>query len=136
VRIEPKVVHPQHVQFSTRLTSVPLGIGLPDPEDIEEELLGYCDVLLGRVASPVSSPYLDLAEVASAYYARAQELDALIHREERRGTVHRGSPLYRTRTGALRSFLEMSKMMASLGSRRLSEQRLIFDERLDAGDIT
>lgn len=122
-----------HVQLGTKLSEVPVDSRLPTPAEIEDELLAYVDVLLGRVASPVSSPYLGLAEVASAYYARAQELDMLIHMEERIGSVGRGHPLYKVRTGALRSFIEMSKRMAELGSRRLTQEQLLHDMRLDSG---
>jgi len=131
---EPEVAAPSHVQFSQRLTEVPLDSGLPSPDEIKEELLGYCDVLLGRVDPPVDSPYLALAEIATAYYARGCELDMLIHEEERSGRVIRGHALYRVRTGALRSFLEMSKKMSDLGSRRLTQEQLLFDERRDAGE--
>lgn len=126
---------PSHVQFSRRLIDVPVPAGLPTPEEIQDELLGYCDVLLGRVEPPIRSPYLDLAEVAVAYYARALELDMLIHEAERdqKSGIVRGHPLVRIRTGALRSFIEMSKKMAELGSRRLSQEQLLHDQRHDAG---
>lgn len=128
------VVAPNHIQFGQKLTEVPLGTNLPDPEEIKDELLGYCDVLLGRVEPPIDSPYLQLAEVATAYYARACELDMLLHEEERSGRVIRGQSYYLLRTGALRSFLEMSKKMADLGSRRLTQEQVLFDQRRDAGE--
>lgn len=123
------VAHPAHVQFGYRLSEVPVSDNLPSAGEIEDELLEYCDVLLGRVDSPVDSPYLGLAEVATAYYARALELDMLIHMEERLGSVGRSHPLYKTRTGALRSFIEMSKKMADLGSRRLTQEALLTEQR-------
>jgi hypothetical protein len=126
------LAHIRHVQFGHRLTEVPVSDNLPTADEIEDELLQYCDVLLGRVPSPVESPYLSLAEVATAYYARAQELDMLIHMEERVGSVTRAHPLYRTRTGSLRSFIEMAKKMAELGSRRLTQEQVITQQRLDA----
>jgi len=136
VRIEPKKsAAPSHVQFGTKLTEVPLAHDLPTPEEITEELLGYCDVLLGRVEPPVASPYLGLAEVATAYYARACELDMLIHEEERLGNVFRGHDLYRVRTGQLRSFLDMSRKMADLGSRRLTQEQVLYEQRRDSGEI-
>jgi hypothetical protein len=122
------------VQFGHRLTVVPLPAGLPDPDEIEAELLGYCDVLLGRVEPPVASPYLSLAEVATAYYARAQELTMLIHCGEREGSIPRGHPYYRVRVGALRDFIELSKEMAGLGSRRLTQEQLLRQQRLDQGE--
>lgn len=131
-----RVAAPSHVQFSQRLTDVPVPAGLPTPDEIMDELLGYCDVLLGRVEPPVRSPYLDLAEVATAYYSRALELDMLIHEVERDpdSGIVRGHPLVRVRTGALRSFLEMAKKQSELGSRRLTQERLLFDQRMDAGE--
>lgn len=130
-----RVKAPDHVQFGQRATSVPLPAGLPESEDIEDELLGYCNVLLGRDELPVSSPYLSLAEYATAVYARAQELTMLIHIAEREGSVFRGHALYRTRTGVLRDFLELSKEMANLGSRRLTQEQLLRQQRLDQGEI-
>lgn len=123
------------VQFGQRLTDVPLGTNLPTPDEIKDELLGYCDVLLGRVSPPVDSPYLGLAEVATAYFARACELDMLIHEEERAGRVVRGTGYYRLRTGALRSFMDMSRKMADLGSRRLTQEQVLFQARYDEGEI-
>jgi len=131
---QAQVAAPTHVQFGNKLTEVPLGIDLPSPDEIKDELLGYCDVLLGRVAPPVESPYLGLSEIATAYYARGCELDMLIHEEERAGRVIRGTPYYRLRTGALRSFLEMSKKMADLGSRRLTQEQVLMEARYDAGE--
>lgn len=128
-----KVAANTHVQFSQRLNAVPIGIGAPNVQALEEELQDYCDVLLGRLPAPIDSPYLALAEVASAYYARGLEIDMLIHNAERDGTVVKGSDLYRFRTGTLRSFIEMSKVQANLGSRRLTQENLLAEQRLDAG---
>lgn len=82
----------------------------------------------------MQSPYLELAEVATAYYARALEIDMLIHRLEDEREVLRGQPYYRIRTGVLRSFIDMSKRMADLGSRRLTQEDLITRQRRDAGE--
>jgi hypothetical protein len=131
---EPEVIAPTHAQFGQKLTEVPVGTDLPSPDELRDELLGYCDILLGRVAPPVESPYLGLAEIATAYYARACEMDMLIHEEERAGRVIRGHSLYRFRTGALRSFLEMSKKMADLGSRRLTQEQVLMEARYDSGE--
>lgn len=109
-------------------------MNLPSPDEIKDELLGYCDVLLGRKNPPVDSPYLGLCEIATAYYARACEIDMLIHEEERNGRVIRGSAYYRLRTGALRSFLEMSRKMADLGSRRLTQEQVLSEARYDEGE--
>lgn len=130
-----RVAAPSHVQFSRRLTDVPVPAGLPEPAAIKEEIFGYWNVLLGRVDPPVRSPYLDLAEVANAYYARALELEALILEAERdpQSGIVRGHPLNRLRTGSLRAFLEAAKHMAQLGSRRLSQEQLLFEMRHDSG---
>jgi hypothetical protein len=114
---------------------VPLPEGLPEPDEIYEELHYYCDVLLGRKSAPITSPYLGLAEVAGAYYARALEMDMLIHQGEAEGAIARGSKYYRLRTGSLRSFIEMAKRLCELGSRRLSQEDLLYRQRRDAGEV-
>lgn len=85
--------------------------------------------MLGRVSPPIDSPYLALAEVATAYYARALEIDARIHAGEREGDIVKGSPYYKFRTGELRSFIELAKKVAELGSRRLTQEQLVADMR-------
>lgn len=119
-------------QMGRRLIDIEMGIGLSHVDELWEEIQQYMDVLLGRTESPISSPYLSLAEVATAYYARAQEIDALIHAAEREGAILRGSPLYKFRTGELRSFIELSKKVADLGSRRLTQEQLLQQQKLDA----
>jgi hypothetical protein len=125
------VVHPKHVQFGRRLSSVPVEYGLPEVEALWIEISGYVDVILGRVEPPIESPYLALAEAATMYYCRAQEIDALIHSGERKGDIARGSAYYRFRTGELRSFIELAKRAAELGSRRLTQERLLHDQRIE-----
>lgn len=122
--------------FSHRLTDVETIEGLPDIEQLQDELLGYANVILGRQDPPLQLDgfYLDLMEVAAVYYARAKEIDMLIHWEEQQRRVIRGSPYYRFRTGQLRTFMEMAKMMADLGSRRLTQERLLSEQRYDAGN--
>ena len=132
---QPSVVHVSVAQFGQKLTEVKTSEGLPSPAEIQEELLDYCDVLLGRAQPPVQSPYLDLCEIASAYFARASELDILIHWEEQQQRVMRGHPLYKIRTGQLRSFMDMAKKMADLGSRRLTQEQLLYNQRYDQGDV-
>lgn len=123
-RIARRPTH-QDIQFSQTLTQVTLGIGLAAVDDLRDELLEYTDVLLGRVEPPINSPYLNLAEVATAYYCRAREIEMLILEAQREGAVLRGMPLYQFRTGALTSFIELSKKMADLGSRRLTQEQLL-----------
>jgi len=134
MRIEREVAHPRHVQFGRRLTEVEVGEGLPDVDELIEELIGYTDVILGRVDPPVDSPYLNLMEIATAYYSRGLEIEMMIHTAEQRHQVVRGSPLNKFRTGQLRSFLEMAKKQADLGSRRLTQEQLLQDQRYDSGD--
>lgn len=115
------------------MTSVESPEGLPEYEELVEEFLGYANVLLGREDPPVDSPYLQLAEVAAAYHARAREVEMLIYLGEQKGVVTRGSVFYKFRTGALNSFIEMSKRMYDLGSRRLSQETLLAQQRLEGG---
>lgn len=128
-----RIRRPTHrdAQLGRRLIDIEVGLGLESVDVLWEELQGYIDVLLGRVESPIDSPYLALAEAATAYYARAQEIDARIHAAEREGAVMRGSPLYRFRTGELRSFIELSKKCAELGSRRLTQEQLLAHQRFE-----
>jgi hypothetical protein len=137
VRVIPEVKAPEVGRtFTHKLTDVPVLEGLPSLEELHEELLGYTDVILGRADPPIEVDgfYLDLMEVSAAYYARAKEIDMLIHNEEQNRRVIRGSPYYKFRTGQLRSFIEMSKMMADLGSRRLTQERLLSEQRYDSGN--
>lgn len=132
---EGKVAHPAHVQFGRRLTDVVLPQGLPDdPNELADELLGYVAVLQGHADAPVSSPYLSLAEVASAYHARAREIEMLIHIGEDNKQIRRGEPYYRFRTGTLRSFIELTRKMYDLGSRRLTQEQLLTNQRIDEGE--
>ena len=82
------------------------------------------DVLLGREEPPIDAGHLTLYEVSDAYYARAAELTMLLQQAEREGTVLKGSSHYKFRTGELRTFLEMAKRAADLGSRRLTYESL------------
>jgi len=121
----------KHVQLSSRLIDVPLSLGLPSVEELWTEISDYVDTLLGRRESPIDSPYLALAECATAYYSRAQEIDMLIHAAEREGAVMKGSGYYKFRTGELRSFIELAKKCAELGSRRLTQEQLLQQQRFE-----
>lgn len=98
--------------------------GLPQIPAIQEELIDMTNVLLGRDDPPINHGTMTLYEVADAYYARASELTMLIQQAERLGTVPKNSNYYRLRTGELRTFMEMAKRAADLGSRRLSDEAL------------
>lgn len=97
--------------------TIPSGLGKVD--DLVVELNGYTDILLGRVEPPVDGVSA-LMECADAYYARGCEIDMLIHEGERDFSIGKGDPHYRFRTGELRSFLELTKRSAELGSRRIT----------------
>ena len=135
MKVIPEVRAPDKV-FTHPLTDVPTIEGLGDIDDLHEELLGYANIILGRADPPMQLDgyFLDLMEVSAAYYARAKEIEMLIHHEEQNRRVIRGSPYYKFRTGQLRSFIEMAKMMADLGSRRLTQERLLIEQRYDAGN--
>lgn len=137
VEAMPEVVHQSKVtQFGERLSEVSVGTGLPTVDEMNEELLYMCNVLLGKEESPVQSPYLGLCEVATAFYGRGCELDMLIHMAEQEEQIPRGHPLQKLRTGQLRTFNEMARKMADLGSRRLTQERLLYDQRYDSGDVS
>jgi hypothetical protein len=120
------------MQFTKSLTDVKLEYGLPDLPALEAEIDSMVAVLLGHEPSPISSPYLAMMEVATAYHARGQELDIMIHRGERNGDIKKTNPYYKFRTGELRAFLELSKRCAELGSRRLTQETLLQQQRLES----
>lgn len=86
---------------------------------LKDELDEYWEVLLGHKDSPVTGIHA-LQEVADQYYARASEITALIQRYEADGTIGKGSELVKFRTGELRTFREVARAAAELGSRRLT----------------
>lgn len=104
--------------------------GLSTVEEMSAELLGYTHVLLGRVDPPIENGVMTLMEVANAYYSRALEIQMRLHEGERLGEVHRGSDLYRFRTGELRDFIELAKGAQDLGSRRLTAAQLEYQSRV------
>lgn len=126
---------PKHVQFGQRLTEVPLPPGLPSIDELYDELLHYANVLNGREDPPIESPYLGLMEVATAYYARACEIEMMIFQGEHTEAILKNSQYYKFRTGQLRSFKEAAKLCADLGSRRLTQEDLISRQRYDIGDV-
>jgi RNAse (barnase) inhibitor barstar len=94
--------------------------GLPKVADLVQELDAYRDVLLGRVDPPVDAGVASLMECADAYFARACEIDMLIHQGEREFTIGKGDDHYKFRTGELRAFLDLTKRAAEMGSRRIT----------------
>ena len=120
-------------QFAQRLNDVPVASGLPSANEIKDELLEMMDVILGRVNAPIDAGVMTRHEVALAYFARATELDMLIHEQERVGQIVRGSDHYRIRTGALRSFLELITKVVAAGSRQLTHEQHLYKMQTDAG---
>jgi hypothetical protein len=86
------------------------------------------DVLMGRVESPVSG-LLALMEVADAYFARACEWEQMILAAEAEDRLPKGkdSPYHQLRTQEIRSFKELTKSSADLGSRRLTAKSLEYE---------
>jgi len=125
-------MHPQRVrQFGTIVRDVPLKYGLPGVDELSKELKEYTDILLGRVPCPLDNGVATLMEISNAYFARACELDMLIHEGEREGDIEKGSSYYRFRTGELRSFLELTKRSFELGSRLVTVEQMRMNERLE-----
>jgi hypothetical protein len=125
------IAHPRHVQFGQRLGDVETPPGLGTYEELFDELLDMLHVLQGRADAPVSSPYLGLMEVATAYIARAFEIEMLLLQLEHEGD----HALQKFRTGPLRSFIDAARKMVDLGSRRLTQEQILSDMRRDAGEI-
>ncbi len=109
------------------LRAIRLGEGMPSLIDLSQELQDMTDVLLGRVQPDIDARHLTLMEVADGYFARASEIQMLLQKAEREGVITRGSAYYKFRTGELRTFLEMSRRAAELGSRRLTEEQLLWE---------
>jgi hypothetical protein len=91
------------------------------------ELQDMTDVLLGRVDPPTDRGFLTMMEVADGYYARAAEMTMALQTAEREGRITKGGGHYRFRTGELRTFMEMAKRAADLGSRRLTQEQLEYE---------
>lgn len=113
-----------------RLRAFHLGEGVPAIPEMVAEIEDMKDVLMGRVDPPMNAGFLTMMEVADAYFARAAELTIALQKAEREGRITRGSATYKFRTGELRTFMEMCKRAADLGSRRLTAESLRFDMEL------
>lgn len=95
--------------------------GLAPLPVLQAEIDEYWDVLLGRVPPPIPEHRTDaLMETADAYFARASEITAMIQRAEQEGTLVRTSPYVKFRTGELRTFMDVCKRAADMGSRRIT----------------
>jgi hypothetical protein len=84
------------------------------------------DVLLGREEPPVDG-VLALMETADAYFARASEIEMQIAKKAREGDLP--SVYQKFRTTELRTFKELAKRAADLGSRRLTQAALDFQRQ-------
>lgn len=130
LRTARPVVTKDRQSATGHLRAVPLGSGIPNLTTLVSELQDMTDVLLGREKPPIDAGHLTLMEVADAYFARASEITLLLQKAEREGQVTKGSAHYRFRTGELRTFLEMSRRAAELGSRRLTEEQLHWEMQM------
>lgn len=115
------VVRNSNGRRDSHLRPFSLPQGMPSLPYLVEEIQGYWDVLLGRTAPPVSVNKVEaMMEVADAYFARAQEITAMIQLAEQAGTIAKTSEYSKFRTGALRTFAEVAKKSSELGSRRIT----------------
>lgn len=118
-------------ESQSRLRAVRIGDGLPVLSKLSEEIFDMTDVLLGRKLPPVDKGTMTLMETADAYFARASEIAILIYTKQREQDLKSNHPLVKFRTSELRTFLEIAKRAADLGSRRLTDEQLRFEmERL------
>jgi hypothetical protein len=117
---------PRKQKEAHHLRAIKLGQGMPAISKMREEIQDMTDVLLGRVPPPIDYGILTLQETADAYFARASEMTMLLQEREAEGIITKGSMPYRFRTGELRTFMEMAKRAADLGSRRLSKEEFEF----------
>jgi hypothetical protein len=120
-----RIVHRRALPVGRRVRDVPLAMGMPTLEELEEELFGYVDVLLGRQEPPINEGVLTLMEVANAYLSRAYELEMMILAAERERVIMRSDPYSKFRTGELRSFIELARKVQELGSRRLTQAQML-----------
>ena len=86
-------------------------------------------VMLGDTSPPIDRGVMTLQEVADAYFARCTQILIEIKRLEADGVIGKGTSLYKFRTGELRDAIEMLKRASDLGSRRLTYQQFLYEER-------
>lgn len=109
--------------------------GLSSGDDLLAELTGYAEHLLEFTNPEYGNATLELLEVASAYLARAYDIERRLLEREIRNATPRGSPEQRFRTGPLASFIEQAKVMCTLGSRRLTSAQLTYDQEKLGRDL-
>lgn len=112
-----------------------IGHGLPTLNEAFDELTQYAEHLATFYDPEVPiGNTLDLLEVASAYLARAFDIERRLHQREQLLGLPRGCPEQRFRTGALESFISQAKVLRDLGSRRLSFAQLRHDSEKTGRD--
>lgn len=119
------------------VTMFPLPSGLVSLDDLKAEIDTMTEVLMGRKPPPVEAGIMTMLEVASTYLGRALEIQLYLLRGEQEGQIIPKSPAYKFRTGELRTFVELVKSKAELGSRRVTALQLdpelasIYDQEHD-----
>lgn len=128
---EKRQMSTSNLENSRSVRTFTLGEGITTTGELWSELIDMTDVLLGRERPPINHGALTLYETADAYYARAAELTMLIQHAEREQQLPRNHHLVKFRTGELRTFMDLAKRAADLGSRRLTEEQILLEkERL------
>lgn len=102
-----------------------------DIDDLVEEIDGYWEVLLGNEKPPYDKGVMTLMEYAQDVYARSMYIQYQILQLERDGAVEKNSPLYKFRTGELRTFIEVAKSSSDLGSRRITFAKMEHEQIMD-----
>lgn len=128
VRVKKGVPTPRN--YKGKVRQFRLGEGLPKAIEIADELEEYRNVLMGREEPPIEKGVMTLMEVAEGYFSRACEIEQLILRAQREGRVAKGSEYNSLRTQEIRSFKEMAKSAAELGSRRITFESLRFQQEM------
>ena len=123
---------PKKTSYRGKVRQFRLGDGLPLPQDIRDEIAGYRDVLMGRADPPIDKGVATLMEVAEGYFARACEIEQLIYRAIAEGRLigKKKTEYSQLRTQEIRSFKELSKSAAELGSRRITYENLMFQKEM------
>lgn len=118
--------------YKGKVRSFHINSGLPTPAAILQELSDMRDVLQGREDPPLEMGILTLMETAEGYFSRACALEQEIYTAVRQGKlVGKTKTEYSSiRTQELRSFKEMAKSAAELGSRRLTFENLRFQQEM------
>tara|TARA_B100000287_G_scaffold134433_1_gene126362 strand:- start:2018 stop:2386 length:369 start_codon:yes stop_codon:yes gene_type:complete len=107
-----------------------IGNSLDSVVKLEREIEEYTDILFGRQPSPMQDGISTLYELAVAYYARAKEIEMYCKKFESGIDVGKTRhPFYKFRVGQLNVFIEMTKEIIKLGSRRITLAQMMIQER-------